>query len=101
MHHAKALRAPLAKQIRKLREERHYTQDDMSEILRMSTRGFSNLERGLSGVSITTFVRFVHMLPEAEQILILREMFDILEQCENEEDFTQPGDRSDDKRASQ
>lgn len=91
MHrYAKGLRPTLANKVYEIRTNRHYTQEDMAEHLRISPRSYSNLERGINGCSAMTLIYIMNMMTEPEKKNLFWELEDFIEQMENLADFMPP-----------
>lgn len=54
MREKKALNIEIGNNIRRERERAHLTQEALSEMIDMGTSNFSDVERGLVGISLTT-----------------------------------------------
>lgn len=91
MHsYAKALRPTLAKQVHDIRIKHNYTQEDMAELLRISPRCYSNLERGINGCSAMTLIFFVMMMTETEKQNLFLQLCGDIQQFENNDPFMPP-----------
>ena len=99
MHQCTEIFRPiLAKWVYEVRMERHFTQEDMAEHLRMSPRCYSDLELGKSGASLQTWISFMQLIKESEWIPMVRELIEILDEAENAPAITLPESRRDDWR---
>ena len=74
----------MTKTLKNARAKWRLTQANMSELLRISERSYSDLERGRSCASTGTFVCYLVMLEEVEIVQLVRELRAILEQAEQE-----------------
>lgn len=62
----------LAPQFKTWRKKWGFTQEAMAEKLWMASRSYADLERGKSGLSATTLLFFLGMLPEEEALQIVK-----------------------------
>ena len=91
MHqYANYIQPILAQMLGEYRHKCHYSQERMAENLRISTRSYSDLERGKSNLSGPSLLFFVLTMNEAEQLAALRELQDVIYRLEYELDPMQP-----------
>ena len=64
-------------QIKKAREAAGYTQDKFAEIIQMGTKNVSSVERGLTGVSVSTIRKICQALSISSDMLIMDETYDL------------------------
>lgn len=62
MREKKEINVRVGANIQRLREERHYTQEELSEKLGVTPNHLSAIERGVSGISLELMERLCHAL---------------------------------------
>lgn len=72
--------------VRRTRVLENLTQEKMSEQLRMSTRAYSSLEHEKSGLSATTLMFFLSILPQKDILQLIEEFQKEFHQVEENED---------------
>ena len=87
----------LARMLGEYRQKCDFSQERMAENLRISTRSYSDLERGKSNLSGPSLLFFVLAMTEAEQLSALRELQDVICKLEYELDPMLPSSQPDHK----
>ena len=64
--------------LRKFRYSRGYTQERMAELLHISTRAYSDMERGKYSASALTLLFFMSELNEAEALALLSDFHKLM-----------------------
>ena len=80
------VRKYLARWVRGTREVKTLSQEEMSERLRMSARAYSDLEREKSGLSATTLMFYLAVLPEEDILRLIAEFQEEFRQVEESEE---------------
>lgn len=81
----KLLQALMAERIGQFRDEQNLTQEQMSEKLMMSPRSYRDLERGITGCSLQTYLQFQLCLPRDEANSLLEEYEKLREKAAQDE----------------
>ena len=79
------LQAWMTERIGQFRDEQNLTQEQMSEMLMMSPRSYRDLEHGVTGCSLQTFLQFQRCLPREEAHRLLEDYEKLRENAENHE----------------
>lgn len=82
----KLLQGLMTERIGQFRDEQNLTQEQMSEMLMMSPRSYRDLEHGITGCSLQTYLQFQLCLPRDEANRLLEEYEKLREKAENHED---------------
>lgn len=91
MHpYATHIQPALARLLGEYRRKCHYSQESMAENLRISTRSYSDLERGKSRFSGPSLLFFFLAMSEAELLSTLRELQEVIHSIEYDLDPTLP-----------
>ena len=91
MHpYANQIQPVLAKMLGDYRHKYHYSQERMSENLRISPRSYSDLELGKNNFSGPSLLFFFLTMDDADRFLALQELRAAIIRIDEEWDFTQP-----------
>lgn len=87
---ANSLKLILSSHFRATRTHLSLSQSDMAELLHVSARYYSDLERGVSLCSLPTMLRYIHLcrrqqIPHEELLCTLENCLEILDEQEENE----------------
>lgn len=71
MKEKKSLNVEIGKRIRTARRNNHLTQDNLAEVLGLSTQYISNLERGVVGASFPTIISLCQSLHVSSDYILM------------------------------
>ncbi|MGN1014716.1 MAG: helix-turn-helix domain-containing protein [Butyricicoccus sp.] len=71
MQKKKQINVAIGLRIQKTREHRRYTQEQLSELIGISTQHLSNIERGVAGISLSGLKRTCEVLNISADYLLL------------------------------
>ena len=79
----KQMQKLMTERIGQFRDEQNLTQEQMSEMLMMSPRSYRDLEHGVTGCSLQTYLQFQLCLPREEANRLLEEYEKLREKAES------------------
>ena len=71
MQEKKQINIDIGLRIQEMRELRHYTQEQLAELLDVGVQHVSNIERGVAGISLTALKRTCEVLCVSADYLLL------------------------------
>lgn len=71
MQNKKEINVALGRRLQLTRESRGYTQEALAEMLDVGVQHISNIERGVTGISLTALVRVCDVLDVSADFLLL------------------------------
>lgn len=67
--------APIGKRIKQARMLKHYTQAQLADIIGMSSKNLSLIERGLAGISVPTLISLCNALDVSSDYILFGKQF--------------------------
>ena len=79
-HYKKGFKSLFGEKLRETRSRMCLTQEEMAELIHISPRSYSDLERGMQGPSARSLMEILRVLPEEERRQLMDEFWALAEE---------------------